>query len=79
MPTIPPVPILAWLRLKAEGILPVAGGLLDQPLRLLVQMLAIDRVWQVWHDKLDDDHAWSKFGANELRLIVEVEEMLISG
>lgn len=75
-PTIPSPAVMSWSRWKSDRILPYEGGWLDQPLELLVQMMAVDTTYTVWKNKMDDDHQWAKFTANERQLIAVIEQEL---
>lgn len=75
-PTVPSVDIGAWIQWRRNGTLPRAGGWLDQPLWIIVRMLAMDRIWELWNEKDKDDFSWLGLTANDRRLMVEVERAL---
>lgn len=62
------------MRWREQGILPRAGGILDQPLDLLVGMLTLNSVHDTWKGKDDEGVQWSDFSVNELHLIKWLEE-----
>jgi hypothetical protein len=63
----------AWRHWRDKCVYPAAGGYLNQPLALLVQIEAIDLVYQTWAQKTAKDFDWSKFTATQREIIKVLE------
>jgi len=65
-----------WSAWRDHGALPYPGGFLSQPLKLMMQIEAVDFVYHTWRCKNNKDFKWSNFTATQRELIVQVEGWL---
>lgn len=62
-----------WQSWKKHGIFPLAGGWLDQPLALLVQIEAIEIVHQTMKYKTADGAKWETMTPLQLDIVRELD------
>lgn len=60
---------MAWVAYKNHNILLYPGGLLDQPIRFLVQFAVIDLVHDAYSKIRDNDFDWNKLDGEAIRMI----------
>ena len=61
-----------WQAWKRHNQLPAAGGWLDQPLHLLVQIEAIETVYQTMSYKTSKGAKWEKMTPLQLDIVREL-------
>lgn len=62
-----------WQAWKHHGQMPTAGGWLDQPLSLWVQIQAIDLVHDTWAYKNAKGSDWAKLSPTQLEIIRQLD------
>jgi hypothetical protein len=69
-----------WQDYHTNGVLPQAGGWLDQPLDLIVKIGAIDFLVNTWRNKTNEEYDWSGFSADQRHVITWYEnEVSLNG
>lgn len=63
-----------WVQWRTSGTLPVRGGWLDQPLRLLVGINALEEAYAAWTAFRRPDFKAADHSANHRRMITWIEE-----
>jgi len=71
--------IRIWEAYKKSGVLPEPGGWLDQPLDILVQIGAIDTVYETYEYKNSESVKYEKFTPTQRAIIREVERAATVG
>ena len=61
-----------WQAWKRHNQLPTAGGWLDQPLAILIQMEAIETVYQTMRYKTSEGAKWEKMSPLQLDIVREL-------
>lgn len=63
-----------WQQWRRWGTMPAGGGWLDQPLQMLVQMAAINLVFETWQFYRSEQCDFAKMSPTQLWLITEFDE-----
>ena len=64
----------SWRAYKENGILPFAGGWLDQPLDVLAQITAVDLVVDTLQNAMKPEFNYNLFNATQRELIAWLEK-----
>lgn len=69
--------ISMWEEYARNKILPYPGGWARQPLRVLVQIHAVDLVVNTYRVKNAPDADWSQFSPTQIHIIREMEKSFV--